>query len=454
MDGKDERAMPNLIIGNVNNENMVGEMWRMTYEKKCLSSVVANRLTWLLRDGDMILLPYPPSEAFLQYAFNLTSVDANSVTVIVPANGEWETELLTLDVLSNPKLVEQLRKRIDDPQDWTATPYYFDRAAAWLINQLKIQAHPGLLEYNRQGGAEQLNSKAEFRRIATGHDIPIPEGVVCSSLQELQLSLQELIAITGAVIIKQDLSAGGKGNIVVTSTREKVSAGAIETILIETAQQMTSVAEQLWSQLTGPRNVSLVVEVYHPCADAYYSELEILAGSRRPYLLNFGEMRMDPIWVGFEIPSSKLAPYQLGEFLSLSMKLADIARSRGYIGKISCDAMRTQEGQILFNEVNGRLGGCTHIHVLASYLFGRHYGDNYTLLTRNRVKAGQFQRVLHLLDNEGLLYTSERGQGVVILSEDTHRTGTIEYMLAASEKIEAYEMEQRTLAILERSVVK
>lgn len=447
--------MPNLIIVNVNNENMVGEMWRMTYEKKCFSSVVANRFIWLMRDGDAILLPYRPSEQFLHYALQLLEVDRSSLHILVPPQGEHETTLLTFDVLSSPEVIEHLKEVMHTShtsEEWTVTPYYFDRASAWLIDRLGIPMVPGVLNYFRQGGAEQFNSKAEFRRFATAHAIPIPAGSVCSSVRELDMAVQEWIGVTGAVIVKQDLSSGCKGNVVVTLTSERFAPGAYETVLLDAPDETASVAQKLWSEMTGMRNVSLIVEVYHPYSKSYYTELEMPVNGRRPYLLNFGEQRMKTIWIGFEIPCSTLAPYQLSELLSLSMKLGDIAQSMGYTGKMSCDAICTQKGLIYFNEVNGRLGGCTHIHTLATRLLGRNYGNEYTLLTRNRVPAGSFSYVLEHLDNAGLLYTKKRGKGAVIISEDTERTHTIEYMVVASTALEANDLEKDVVAILERSI--
>lgn len=442
--------MPDLVIGNVDNEHMVGETWRMTYEMKCTSSIVANRLTWLLKDGDAMVAPYPISPDFLAYVCALTGVDSRSLTIVVPPGGYEETRLLTFDVLSDPDVVNRLRDVMGDPGQWTVTPYYHDRTVAWLAGRLGMKADPHFLNFAGHGGAEQLNSKVEFRRLAAGYDIPVPPGAICSSLPELRAGLQDLMGVTGAVVVKQDLNAGGDGNIVITTGPETVSAGAVETVSVDSAD-LAALAERLWNRLVGPHNTTLVVEAYYRSAAAYYSELEMCAGGRRPSLLNFGEMRMAPLWVGFEIPCRTLAPYQLGQFLSLSMKLADIAQARGYVGKINCDAIRTGDGRMLFTEVNGRLGGCTHIHVLAQRLFGHDYGDRYTLLTGNKVKSGPFLVLLDRLDREGLLYTAERGEGAVILTEDTRRTGTVEYMVAASEAQRAHDLEQRTLAAMETS---
>lgn len=442
--------MPNLILGNVNNENMVGEIWRLTYEKKCFSSVVANRFLWTMNNGDAILLPYRPSELFLQYVFDLIGVDPQSIHIVLPPGSNEDTTLLTFDVLSSPDILDSLRTTIQDPLEWTVTPYYFDRASAWLIEQLAIPLAPGVLNYFRQGGAEQFNSKAEFRRLSAAHDIPVAKGTVCSSTHELEMAIHEFMITTGSVIIKQDFSAGCKGNVVVTSNRSDTSVGAFETIFLETPEKTSHVAQKIWEEMTGARNVLLIVEVYHPLARAYYTELEIPIHGRRPYLLNFGEMRMNPIWIGFEIPCTTLAPYQLSDLLTLSMKLGDVAQSMGFTGKMSCDAICTQEGDIYFNEINGRLGGCTPIHILATHLLGPHYGNNYTLFTRNRVDVGiqTFHELLENLQVAQLLYTQEQDAGVVIISEDTERTHTIEYMVIASDHVAAQKLEEKMLEIL------
>jgi hypothetical protein len=101
---------------------------------------------------------------------------------------------------------------------------------------------------------------------------------------------------------------------------------------------------------------------------------------------------------------------------------------------------------VLFTEVNGRLGGCTHIHVIAERLLGPHYADTYTLLTRNKVHTGPFPALLDMLDRSGLLFTPERGRGVIIATEDTARTGTIEYIVMAPHA-EAAGLEQRVLEV-------
>jgi hypothetical protein len=442
--------MPRLFVGNVDNEHMVGEPSRFTFEMRCTSSIVANRLLWLCSDGDAIVLPYRISEAFVDYVFAITGVTRSSTTVVVPDGGEVETQLLTHEVLSDGALLSRIRSAMPDPASWTLMPYYFDRSVAWLARELGTGDDARLCEYFRQGGAEALNSKVAFRRMAAAHDIPVPSGSSCSSAAMVGSALRDLIEETGAAIVKQDLNAGGDGNAIVAMGDAPRPLGAVEVISAWQPADLDPIAERLWTNLTGPRNVELVVETYYPDSRSFYSELHIAPG-RRPRLLNFGEMRMEPVWMGFEIPCSTLGTHGLTEFLSSSVSLGEVARTMGYSGYLNCDAVLTKCGRVLFNEVNGRLGGCTHIHSLAAQLFGEDYANNFTLLTRNKNKTGPFEQVIEALDREGLLYTRGDDSGVIVATEDTERTGTLEYLIAAASAAEARELERAALAILDRT---
>ncbi|MBL0389291.1 hypothetical protein JJB07_22120 [Tumebacillus sp. ITR2] len=447
-----------VIIGNVDGESQVGEPERRDRSIVIGSSIVANRLTWLAKEGDVLVLPAPISQEFLDYATNLMNVKKGTVRQLTPEGASLEdVYTLTYEVLADKGLVQALGEMMSESeQEWEVLPYYFDRAVAYISTQLPVSMNAAALDYFLQGGAEMLNSKIEFRRIGGAYDIPVAEGINCYSRPELERALYSLLDVTGSVILKQDYNAGGDGNIVLTLDPNRTeSTGATQTIQLASKQEVALHAEQLWERLTGRRNTALVVESYHTTTAVFYSELEVKPGVLRPYLLNFGDMRMEPVWNGFQIPPMSLPPYAIGEFVSCSMQLADVARQRGFVGKINVDGMLTASGKVLFSEVNGRLGGCTHIHVVAEHLYGANYGDHYTLLTRNKSKVGvAFNDLLDLLDAHGLLVKGPHETGVLVLTEDLERTGTIEYMVVGKGQQHALELEQQALDLFEGSVVR
>ncbi|QWG81537.1 MULTISPECIES: preATP grasp domain-containing protein [Bacillus cereus group] len=439
-----------IIIGNVDGESLVGETKNHTPYMLASASIVANRLSWFVEEGDVLLLPYPISREFQEYMCKLLRIDPDKIHILSPNDfEEEETKLLTFDVLTDEKLYEKVQKLAGSGETLGIFPYYFDRAVAQLSKSMNTNVYPHTVEFLLQGGSEVLNSKVEFRRIAASHNIPVAEGMNCYSSRELQKSILSLITKTGSVIVKQDVNAGGDGNIVLTKDIDKKeSKGAFETIYFNQNIPIEETVSYLWSKLIGFRNSALVVEVYYETVGVYYSELAVSRQNLRPLLLNFGDMRMEPVWNGFEIPTSTMDPYTLAEFISSSTALANVARERGYEGNINIDGLLTTEGKLMISEINGRNGGCSHIHFIAQKLYGENYAKDYKLLTRNKIKAGKsFAELLKLLLQEDLLVTKAYQEGVIILTEDFKRTETIEYMVVGKGDMNAKKIEDRALQL-------
>lgn len=443
-----------LIVGNVDGESLVGDINNHSPEMYAAASIIANRLIWFVEDNDIILLPYPVSKEFLKYLCDLMDVDYRTLNVIIPEDRKrGETKLLRYDVLTDDTFQKKISALTKDYSEWGVLSYYHDRAVAELVMNINSCIQPEVNEFFMQGGSEVLNSKTEFRRIAASHGIPVPPGYNCYSKKELSKMIVRLIKETGSVIVKQDVNAGGDGNIVVTlDTLAKESLGAVETIHLTENYTQDQAADYLWNRLFGYRNNSLVVEVYYKTTAVFYSEYNVKRHELRPTLLNFGDMRMEPVWNGFEIPTVSMNSYSLGEFISNSSALAEIARVRGYEGNLNIDAFITVDGQLLFSEINGRNGGCSHIHWVAQKLYGTNYADNYMILTRNKIEViNCFNSLIDILKEEKLLVEKEHQEGVIILTEDIGRTDTIEYMVVGKGRTRAFEIEQRVLEIFERS---
>ena len=104
----------------------------------------------------------------------------------------------------------------------------------------------------------------------------------------------------------------------------------------------------------------------------------------------------------------------------------------------------------MISEINGRNGGCSHIHYLAQKLYGENYAKDYKILTRNKIKAGKsLAKLLDLLQQDNLLVTKEYQEGVIILTEDFARTETIEYMVVGKGDINAKKIEDKALHLFE-----
>ena len=132
----------------------------------------------------------------------------------------------------------------------------------------------------------------------------------------------------------------------------------------------------------------------------------------------------------------------------MATNLCREAGDRGFTGYMNVDSIVTEDGQVLFTEVNGRMGDCTHIDYLARALVGDDYNRSRVVLTRNWVQASSFGGTLKALDEAGVLFDHESRTGVVIPIEDVDRSGTLDYMVIGRDAGHAHELEALTMAAL------
>ena len=74
-----KKASRKIIIGNVDGESLVGETKNHTPYMLASASIVANRLSWFVEEGDILLLPYSISREFQEYMCKLLRIDRKSV---------------------------------------------------------------------------------------------------------------------------------------------------------------------------------------------------------------------------------------------------------------------------------------------------------------------------------------------------------------------------------------
>lgn len=439
--------MPKIIIGNVDNEHMLGDSECVDTAFRQTTSIVANRMVWLVEEDDIIILPAPMSKEFLDYVCKLKNIDARTVTVLNSSENELDPILLNFATLSNPGFLEKIKQSMKKRVDWSLVPYYFDRTISWLARALDTQDEIEVSNFLRQGGAELLNSKTEFRRLAAAAGVPIARGQSCSSKGQLTEAVIDLLEDTGIVILKQDFNAGGDGNIVITKRLDlDRAAGSANIIHVKNRSEAEKRIAALWPRLCAGRNINVVAEVFHQSKDIYFSDYEITAKGVTAYLTH-GEMRMAPLWVGFKIPGP-LSVGRLCHLMTGSTALARLVAGFGYRGMINFDAVFLDNGCPIFLEYNGRCGGTTHIHTAASLLMGHDYMDRQIILTRNKVEAPKFGDLQSMIKALGLNYDRESREGIVVMTEDTSRTGTMEYLVTAESDSRAMEIEEVFLSSL------
>lgn len=435
--------MPKLLIANVNTESVLSDPSVVTYEFACSSAITAQKHAWFADPGDIVVLPEPPSPEMKRYIEAIKGWSpGEAVTFVAPQRSPSDIRLLGFDCLNDGALPSHLKDLMGSPNRWSLMPYLFDRSIASLAIRLGLETRPETEAFRLSGGHELFNDKRVFRSLAAGRGVSLARGETCSSPVQLEGAFDRLMDETGALIVKRSRQGNCLGNLVVATSKGVDGQGAADVLYISDRWPFERAAQTVWKRLGAGTDAHLVVEAYHPVSAVCYAEFEIRADSRSPVFLNWGEQRMEPVFVGFDIPGT-MPPYQAARFVSGATTLAHLAQDLGFLGVLDIDGIVTQSGDVLFSEINGRFGGCSHVHYLAEHLLGPGYGDRAAVLTRNKVPAPLFRDVLTFLEAERLSFSAAEGEGIVITGEDTTRTGTLSYMVLAASRGRALELEGR-----------
>jgi hypothetical protein len=282
----------------------------------------------------------------------------------------------------------------------------------------------------------------------------VAEGRVATDAHSLVTAVRECLVPTGTAVLKRNCDAGGYGNIALTTIARRALPGTVDTILI--SDDLESVTLGLWEKMSNASSREVIVEAYYDAEHILYYELAILETGRVEFL-NSGTLRMAAgplpehanglLWSGFVLPAI-LPPHTAAKVATEVTRVAEIAGEIGYRGNLSVDVIVTVDDEVVVNEINARLGGCSHIHVLAKRLLGKQYGDRYVLCARNDVKAPAFEELQQLLARHGLAFDRAQGRGVLILAHDDIYTQTIQYLVIDRAKEAALEIERRLLDAL------
>ena len=424
--------MPKLIFANSTSRAMAARWDDVPDDAKDSYRFLANRMLWSMAEGDIAILPGRVSDAWLSYVAELLGL-ASPPTVLClrdyPGDGWYPGE--------RPQLAEALRGLMSGSdsatEPWRLECYIHDRDIASWERLLGIGAE----ESGRfaQGTAELVNSKSVFRSMATACGIPVAEGRVVDRGPELVDGVSELLARTGAVIVKQDVNAGGDGNILLTTVEGGKEAGAHYVVRLASTDRATVTSALRPFGLTdvpdlppGASPAHSVIEVYHESDRELSADMNV-PRTGAPTLMSYSDLRMAETWKGSIYPPQNLTPRLHAHLGAYMQQVAIVAQQLGYYGPMNIDAIVTTSGELLFNEFNGRVGGTTGIDTIGRRLLGEDYLDHYVLASQIDVPAPACDILAKALNDQGLLFTRGSDRGVIVYNDTTADTGTIEYVV-------------------------
>lgn len=416
--------MPVMHVGNLLAVEAFGGSLAYPPAAYRAAGVCVQRMLWSAADGDVLLLPIAPEDAYARYVTALLGVDLGSLTFLVPPVGAPGHGAVSPVCLEDSAFLAAVADMAKTGGISALSPYYFDDVAIGLTRAAGLeQGTPGFA-YFAEGGSRLLNSKAAFRVLARGSEVPIPDGIVAYSPEGAASYAAGRLAAGSSVIVKEDFHIGGHGNHVLTLGPAEEHVGALRTVRLGRPQDAREYITRKWAAWSHDGRYPVVVETYLPDCLPIYLELEIRPEGAA--MFGYGEMLMSPVNDGVLVTERVTGSPAFGTFTEQGMRLGDLAHRLGYRGLMSVDAIVTPSGEILANEINARHGGSTHIHRLASRILGPRYLSHHSLIAKERRTDMSFTALVHWLDESGLAFSRRHRRGVMI-TMGTTPGGSFEY---------------------------
>ena len=430
--------MPKLLILNYHVELPLASTTPQRYpnqmERACM------RAMWYSDEGDVVVSPVELDSQFLRHVADSLGFAADSLNVVVAGKKLYDDVLLTEEVMT--AVAHHLAAR----PSWELMACNMTQGVAQLARVLGLVG-PDELSFAEERGADLLNRKSHFRQIARPVGIPVPQGAVVRTPEELAREVSALVGVTGAVIVKQDNAAGGAGNVVLASEPDAPRPGASSTRPVPTG---SAAVAALWAEMVEAQDHAVVVEVYHQASHAFYAEY-LVGPTRRVEFLNEGELKRRLVvedgsahwtWEGLEIPTT-LPAYTRACFLTLAGRLADRMADLGHVGHLNIDAIRTPDGRLYFNEVNARFGGGLVLHTIAARILGAGYADHHVITSVRDLPPADLSTVQSTLQAAGLDLHPMTGEGVVVVAADPCANVPTECLVLAGTRAGTRELEGR-----------
>ncbi|SER90316.1 hypothetical protein SAMN05216188_11769 [Lentzea xinjiangensis] len=434
--------MTTLYISNNRTEDMVGILSAQTEEERVSAGIGAQRMVWFAGDGDVVVLPRMPEDAFLDYVMSLRGMRRSSLRLVTPPPGELGEHLLSPDRLEDSGFLAELRNVLDGRALREIIPVHPDPAVVAVARALGAEDKLPGARFAGQSGTTLINSKAVFRAVAAGIGVPIAPGAVVTNRRDAVEAIESLLADGHSVILKKEHQIGGLGNEVVSRRAGVRPLGASEVVHVTDRAAVEEYVARRWNWLTGDRHDRLVVERYYEDSVALYGEYLITDDGIE--LIGNGEMMMSPVLSGIILPAQPPSPEQLAELLLLGRRMCEPFRDMGYRGVLSPDAILTPDGELLFTEMNARITGCSHLHIaIAECAGGRERLGDRVVLEQGGWRVPSFGAAVDVLDRSGLALDPATRAGVVLGLDLTRLNGTVRCCFVAEDLPAALEMQRR-----------
>ncbi|WP_339843553.1 hypothetical protein MKY42_17345 [Paenibacillus sp. FSL W7-1088] len=380
--------------------------------------IFSQRVIWFAEDGDLIILPSKPDMQFLQHVTSLTGVDANSLKFFVTSNNKSNEKHFDPQALYEEQFINSIRKEINNVTQ--VLPMWPSPAIAHFVEKLSLSDKLQGASFFLQNGVELVNNKAYFRVFATAAGAPIADGRVCHSIEEAELAIRNLLSINDAVMIKQAHNGAGAGNELLIRDKSLGvgHVGAVHMHVLSTANDpIKSYLDSRWNWASANGKRPVIIEEFIPDAKTIYAEF--FANDEGVYFTGSGRLGYTNQRLVTEIaPLRGISKEVETKLTTYGESLAKFYQSIGYRGYLSADAVIEKDDNIVFTEVNSRVGGSLHVYdSIANKVVKAKEEPERTVVQYHSPlnwTPVAFETFHQFLEDNNLLYDSSKRKGILI----------------------------------------
>ena len=373
------------------------------------------RVFWFVQDHDLVVLPAPLDEDFLIYVTNLMGVDARTIKVHITAAGRFERRLFDPDTLTEERLLSSVAA--DAVGVTEIFPLWPSAQVAEFAARIGLShAFPGAPFFGQQGD-ELANNKGSFRAFAAAAGIPINEGAVCRTKEHAESVLRRLLD-KGAAMVKQAHNHAGNGNELVILGDDAASHAGFNGIKrLQTPADARRYFDERWEWASVHNRYPVVIERFQPASRAIYAEFR--ATNSGVSLSATGSLGYtNGKLVEETIPLRDVSVDVLARLVHHGSRLAHIYQSFGYRGCLSADAVVDGDGNLVFTEMNARVGASLHLYERVGYqivdVWRRPERSVVQYVTGKHWKIPSLTAFIDTSKELGLAYDSKTRKGVIV----------------------------------------
>ncbi|CUB11030.1 biotin carboxylase [Bacillus cereus] len=380
--------------------------------------IFSQRVLWFAHDGDIIILSTEPDRDFLKYVTSLTGVDPSTLRFYILPKGRYFGKHFDQYALDDENFIKSFPK---DLKDVTNIFSMWDSpAVVRFAEKIGLSERLPGIKFFSQYGIELVNNKAYFRALSAAADIPVANGEVCHDIKEAELAIEQILSTSEAVLVKQAHNGAGVGNQLVlkNSNVEIDHVGAKHVHYLSSSPN--AVKEYLeqrwdWASVNGKRPV--VIEEFKANSQTIYAEFyadEMGVRHTQAGRLGYTGHRL----IKEVAPLRNINNDIRMKLLIYGERLANLYHSIGYRGYLSADAVVDEEGDLIFTEMNARVGGSLHVYdSIASRVVKVSENPERTVVqyhSPNTWKTVNFEEFFNILNDLGCYYDHKTRKGVIL----------------------------------------